>query len=363
MKTVAFVARSSDDLRVDVGAGRVVADRLRDLAGLLAEPALEAGEEILAVVVVLVEDGDLRGRLRPHDVPREHDPLGLVARDVADRPRVALEVAPPRRRAARDEELRDARLVEEVADRQVVRRPERVEHREDAVLLDELADRLDRPRRVVGVVEVLVLDLPPVHAAAVVHVLEVGVRASRDRGRRRGLAGERRGAADQDRVVAHARVGRGARERRRHEDESEQAERARHGGERTPYPPGRVSRCLPRAGFTPGGKSMRFKHLTVIAALGGAAVLALGLGVTSAQSDVVTNAQALLLVAGPEHADARPAGERHHLPRRQRRPGRGRRPDQAVRLPHLVGHRVEGRLHDRRHRREALLLARRSRPT
>ena len=62
-----------------------------------------------------------------------------------------------------------------------------------------------------------------------------------------------------------------------------------------------------------------FKLLTVIAALGAAAALALALGVTSAQSNVVTNAKHFFYVAGPEHPDARPAGERHHLPRRQRR--------------------------------------------
>ena len=49
------------------------------------------------------------------------------------------------------------------------------------------------------------------------------------------LAGERRRPADQDRVVAHARVGGRARQRRRGEDQHEQRERALHRREkRTP---------------------------------------------------------------------------------------------------------------------------------
>src|SRR6266542_107922 len=72
--------------------------------------------------------------------------------------------------AARDEELRDADLVEVGARGDVLRRAERIEDREHMVLLDELARLLDGLGRVVRVVEVLVVDLAPVHLAGVLEV-------------------------------------------------------------------------------------------------------------------------------------------------------------------------------------------------
>ena len=152
-------------------------------------------------------------------------------------------------------------------------------------------------------------------------------------------------------------IGRRARERRRHEDEREQAESARVTAGSLP----RISRVgrpfHAQADSLPGGNSNAFlqapdSHRSARRRRGPRTRARRDLGAVGRGHE----RQALLLVAGPEHPDARPAGERHHLPRRQRRSGRGRRPDQAVRLPHLVGHRVEGRLQDRRHRREALRL-------
>ena len=107
-----------------------------------------------------------------------------------------------------------------------------VEHQEDLVLLDEAPGLLDGLRRVVGVVEVAVVDLPAVHAAVVVHVLEVGRRAVGN-DRVGGLRpAERDGAADQDRARRDARVAvrRGAGdagERERDEGERRRASRDR----------------------------------------------------------------------------------------------------------------------------------------
>src|SRR5207247_10801518 len=93
--------------------------------------------------------------------------LTAVARLVADRPRVLLVVAAPGARAARDEQLWNLQLVQVRADSQILLGPERVVDREDLVVLDEAANLLDRLRRVVGGVLVLVLDAPP-HAAPLV---------------------------------------------------------------------------------------------------------------------------------------------------------------------------------------------------
>src|SRR5205085_10070460 len=114
-----------------------------------------------------------------------------------DRPRVLLRVAPEGGRTRGDEELRDALLVQEAPDRDVVVRAEGVEEREHAVLLHELARREEGALRLVPVVQVLVRDLAAEDAAVVVHVLEVGIRALRDAGPGGGLAGERRRPAEQ----------------------------------------------------------------------------------------------------------------------------------------------------------------------
>ena len=240
MNTVAFVARSSATWELDVGRGRVIAGSLGELRLLHAEASREPGEQVVPVLVVLVEDGDPRARLRLQHVAREYDPLGLVARDVADRPRIAPVVAPPRRRAARDEKLRHLRLVEKVARRQVGRGAEGVEDREDVVLLNQLADGLDRPRRVVAVVEHLVVDLPPVHAAARVGVGEVGSSAPRDGAGGGRLAGERRRPADQDRAGADARIGSRARQRDRRAEKPDHGEDAAHRGGGSISPAGRA---------------------------------------------------------------------------------------------------------------------------
>src|SRR5919202_945933 len=114
--SVARGGESAIRLVADVRGGRVVADLLHDRPRLRAEPLLEPGDELLAVVVVLVEDGDPRLRLRLQEVARVHLALGGVGRDEADRPRVAAVVAAEGGRSGGDEELRHPGLVEEAAD-------------------------------------------------------------------------------------------------------------------------------------------------------------------------------------------------------------------------------------------------------
>src|SRR5205823_4501834 len=100
--------------------------------------------------------------------------------------------------AGAGEDLGDLDSVQIAADRNRVLRADRVEDREDLVLLDELAGQLQRPRGVVAVVAVQVLELASMDAAAGIDVLEVGVRGWADGAEGRGLAAERDGAADQD---------------------------------------------------------------------------------------------------------------------------------------------------------------------
>ena len=114
-------------------------------------------------------------------------------------------------------------LVQVLADGDVVLRPERVEDREDLVLLDELPRDLDRLRRVVGVVEDLVLDPALADAAGGVDEVEVRLRAARDRRVGGGRAGERRCPSDEDRRRRDAGIGGAAGERRPGNDEGDDA--------------------------------------------------------------------------------------------------------------------------------------------
>src|SRR3954454_4665425 len=189
------------DLGLHVGCRGVVADGLHDhRARLRTEPLAETGEHVLAVVVALVEDGDLR--LLPvggQDVLRVEPTLEGVRRQVADRPRVLRVVTAEGRRTRRGENGRHAGRVRVVADRQVPVRADDGEQREDVVLLDQLPHVVDRPGRVVAVVEVFEVDLAAVHAAARVDVLEVPLRTLEDARRRSCLAGEWAARADRDR--------------------------------------------------------------------------------------------------------------------------------------------------------------------
>ena len=99
--------------------------------------------------------------------------LGLVARVVADRPGIARGVG-EQGPAGGHEELRDLVVVEILPDRKVGRGPERLEQKRDLLVLDEPADLFDGPRRAIAVVEAEKRDLPTVHAALIVDLLEVG---------------------------------------------------------------------------------------------------------------------------------------------------------------------------------------------
>src|SRR5205823_11771212 len=91
------------DLRLHVWIVGVVALLGDDQLLLLAESVVQAREEVLAVVVVLVENGDSGPRARLCDVPPVDRALRPIVRLVADRPRPLLGVLPPRGGAARDE--------------------------------------------------------------------------------------------------------------------------------------------------------------------------------------------------------------------------------------------------------------------
>ena len=210
------------DLRGDVGVGVLVARLRDDLRALAGDRSLEALRHVLAEVVVLEEDADLRPLARLGEIAPVDGALADVALEEAHRPRVARRLR-RRLRTVADEELRHLALVQVRLDRLVVRGADGVEDREDLVLLDEPPRLLDGLHGVVGVVVEAVVDLPPVHAALRVHVGEVRLRARADRAERRGLARERNGAADHDLLRSDAGIGRrrGACGRREHEPEEE----------------------------------------------------------------------------------------------------------------------------------------------
>jgi hypothetical protein len=105
---------------LDVVVGGRVALARDDAARACAEPAPQAVDEVLAVVVVLEEDRDPAGRHRPPDVGPVHRALRDIGRLVRDRPRVLAVVAAHRRRAGGREQLRHLDLVQERPDGQVV---------------------------------------------------------------------------------------------------------------------------------------------------------------------------------------------------------------------------------------------------
>ena len=167
------------------------------LLGRVPEPVQQPLAVVLAVIVVLVEDADLRVGDVLQDVLRVDPALGLVVRLPAHRPRVVLRIV-PLGRAGGHEEMGHLLLVHVLVDGAVRRRAERLEQRGHLVLLDELADHLDRLRRAVGVVVGDVVDLAPVDAALVVDLLEVGADGLADGAVGRGRAAVRVGVADLD---------------------------------------------------------------------------------------------------------------------------------------------------------------------
>jgi hypothetical protein len=141
--------------------------------GRVAEPVLEALEVVLAVVVVLVQDTDLRVRHVLQQVAGIDDTLRVVTRLVSHRPREVRRIV-PLRGAGGQEQVRHLLLVHVLVDGGVARRSERVDERRHLVLLDEPSNRLDHLRRTIGVVIADVVDPPAVHAALLVDFLEEG---------------------------------------------------------------------------------------------------------------------------------------------------------------------------------------------
>ncbi len=162
-----------DDVGLDRRLGRLVAALRDDHRRLVAEPVLQALEIVLAVVVVLVEDGDLRVRLFLQEILRIDARLGLVARLPADGPREVLRVV-EFRGAGDHEQLRHLLLGQIPLDRRVDGGTGRSEHRQHLVAFDQLADLLDGLGRAARVIVGDEIDLAAVDAALGIDLLEVG---------------------------------------------------------------------------------------------------------------------------------------------------------------------------------------------
>ncbi len=199
------------DLGVDVEGVDVVRLDRDDLHVGAQDAPAEARQKLLPETVVLVEHADLRCALCPREVLAEDPALGGVRRPQADRVREPGGLRPERGRSGRREQLRHLPLVEVVAHGEVLIRPERVEDGEHAVLLDEPPRLGNRANGVGGVVAGDVVDPAAVDTALRVDVVEVRLRAARDRRVRRLRPRERRRPADEHRGRRHAGVGRAPR--------------------------------------------------------------------------------------------------------------------------------------------------------
>ena len=188
-----------------------------DVALRLAEADLEPVEQVLAVVVVLVDDADLGVGVVLPDVAAVDEPLADVVREPRGRVRVLLPVTCERLRARGREEVRNLGGVEVRPDREAHLGAERADDREHFVLLHEPARQLDALSRVVGVVVIDPLDLPAGDAALAVRALrrvdiaEVRLHRRRDHAVRGRRAGERERAADRDVLRSDTRIGGDAR--------------------------------------------------------------------------------------------------------------------------------------------------------
>ena len=114
---------------------------------------------------------------------------------------MGVHVGAPERGPGGHVEMGHLLFVDVVPDSGVVRRAERVEEGEDLLLLDQPARVLDRPGRLVGVVQGDELDLAPVDASVGVFQLESHLRALGDRPVGRSGPAERVAAAELDRVL------------------------------------------------------------------------------------------------------------------------------------------------------------------
>ncbi len=200
---------------------------------LLAETGLQALEDVLPVVVVLVQDADLGiGAVARDRLPVDPS-LELVRRLPADRPRVPRRVRAEDRGAGRIEHLRHLARVEVRPHGEVHLGAERPDDGEDLVLLDELARELHAVGRVVPVVVEVEDDLAAADAALAVRPLagvdprEVRLHGDGDRRVQRRRPGERERAADGDRLRGDAGLGRPRRRARCHDPEHRYQRRCR----------------------------------------------------------------------------------------------------------------------------------------
>src|SRR5690348_662511 len=98
-------------LRIDGGIGSLIGRFGDDHVGLLSQAILETFQIVLPVVVVLVEDGYLRGRMIRGDVLAVCAPFELIARVESHGPGIVRGIAPARG-AGRSEELRHLLRIE-----------------------------------------------------------------------------------------------------------------------------------------------------------------------------------------------------------------------------------------------------------
>src|SRR5262249_28754992 len=149
------------------------------------------------------------------DVLRVDQRFTLIYRLPAEGVRILFKLSREGRSAGGDKDLRHLLAVQVVANRGLRLGAQPRIHQEHLVLLDQLLGQRQGLRWVVGVVQVFVADLPAVHAALVVDVVEVGVRGLGDRAVCRGWTAQRIGATEQDGVLGNADVARGERGRGR----------------------------------------------------------------------------------------------------------------------------------------------------
>jgi hypothetical protein len=174
------------------------------LVGVLAEAFLQAVEQILAEIVVLVEHRDLRLRVMRQQMPGIEfclvAQIGLPAHGPGEMRGIV-----QRRRAGGGKQLRHAGFVEVRPDRHVERRAEHAEHQRDLVAFHQAAHILHRLGRRIAVVAADESDLAAVDAAlGVVQPFEIGRLGLAEHAIGRGRPAVSNGLADLDLGIADA---------------------------------------------------------------------------------------------------------------------------------------------------------------
>ena len=141
--------------------------------GFVAESGAQPIEIILAVIVVLIEHGDLGIRQVLEDVIRVDVRFDAVAWQPHHGPRKVLGIV-PLVGAGGNEQLRHLVFVQIVVDRHVRWRAERTKQHEYLVLLDQLAHLLHSLWRTIAVVAADIIDFAAVDAALFVDHGKVG---------------------------------------------------------------------------------------------------------------------------------------------------------------------------------------------